>query len=258
MTVHTISHADTVYSGDARRDATVTTFRRAAPEGRRGIERKNVYWVEVGTVSANATEGYCTSAGLSATATTGAFTLDANGTLYATTPYVGYKNSVPCAIKVWGGTATVSSTHGYMVCGRDEDGQPMVEDIVPTGFAAAATAYGKKAFLYVTSITVASGVNAVTGKINFCESNKLGSPVRIADSGKVVGCFLNGAAIPTTGAVTVSNGLAVTATGSATSGDVRGTVYFEDAATGGKYTFGVICAVSDSTALYGVSQSTST
>ncbi|MCP4569108.1 MAG: hypothetical protein GY841_16155 [FCB group bacterium] len=262
MGTHTVSHADTLYSGNARITPSATTNRVAAPANRRGIERKNVYWAEIGTCSAAATEGYCTSAGLSATATTGLVSVCSSGALYATTPYIGYTHTRPCAVKLWGGTATVSATFGFEVRGRDEDNKVVIDHVCSTGFASGVTGWGQKSFQYVTGINTISGTDSnVTGKFNFGESDKFGSPVRISDKGKVLSPLMNGAPPVSTGVatgfvlVTVTPG---TATQTATSNDIRGTVQFNKASTGGKYTFGVICSTSDKTALYGVANNSAT
>jgi hypothetical protein len=107
-----------------------------------------------------------------------------------------------------------------------------------------------KAFKTVTSITT---TQATVGGITAGTSDTLGSPVRIADKGKVLGVFVDGVPEST---LTVVAGTATNATSTATTGDVRGTLLLNTASNGAKRFTALVLVTSRNTKedVYGVTQ----
>jgi len=110
--------------------------------------------------------------------------------------------------QVTGGTARAFTVSGY-----DYYGQAMTEQITSV---ANATTPGKKAFYQISGITVAG---ATTTAVTVGTTDVLGSPVRILDLGYIVHAGYNNTLADNAGTAVA----AVTATASATTGDVRGT-----------------------------------
>lgn len=110
--------------------------------------------------------------------------------------------------QVTGGTARAFTVSGY-----DYYGQPMTEQITSV---ANATTPGKKAFYQISGITVAG---ATTTAVTVGTTDVLGCPVRILDLGYIVHAGYNNTLADNAGTAVA----AVTATATATTGDVRGT-----------------------------------
>jgi hypothetical protein len=110
---------------------------------------------------------------------------------------------------VVGGTART-----FTVSGFDYYGQAMTEQITSV---ADETIPGKKAFYQISGVTVAGG--GTTTAVTVGTTDVLGSPVRILDLGYIVHAGYNNTLAREAGTAVA----AVTATATATTGDVRGT-----------------------------------
>lgn len=109
---------------------------------------------------------------------------------------------------VTGGTA-----RAYTISGYDYYGQSMSEVITSV---AAATTNGKKAFYQIVSV---SGAGASTTAVTVGTTQLLGLPVRVTDGGYLCHVGWNGSFSIDSGTLAV----AITATATTTTGDVRGT-----------------------------------
>ena len=129
---------------------------------------------------------------------------------------------VPRAVSVTQAAAGTQRT--FTVSGYDYYGQAMSEAITSTVGSAV---NGKKAFYYVTSVSVAGG--GTTTGVTVGTADIFGCPVRFTDKSYVIRYGWNGAtADDTTGTLTVAD----TVTATTTTGDVRGTFAPSTAADG--------------------------
>ena len=120
--------------------------------------------------------------------------------------------------------AAAGTQRTFTVSGYDYYGQAMSEAITST---VGSTVNGKKAFYYVTSVTVAAG--GTTTAVTVGTADIFGCPVRFIDKSYVVRYGWNNAtADDTSGTLTVAD----TATATTTTGDVRGTFAPSTAADG--------------------------
>jgi hypothetical protein len=131
-------------------------------------------------------------------------------------------------IAVTHATSVVAMT--ILVTGKDLYGQVMTEllSIAATGTSQAAT--GAKAFKSITTIAITSAGNATTNTMNMGWGDVLGLPYYISSKNQVI--HLMDGVPQTSGTVVVG----ITATATATTGDVRGTVT-PATATNGTRTF---------------------
>ena len=148
-------------------------------------------------------------------AAAGALTLTAGASVTSVVLYNGttvLQLDCPRAVSVTqavGGTART-----YTVSGYDYYGQAMSEQITSV---ANATTNGKKAFYQISSVTVAGGGTVTAMSVG--TTDVLGCPVRILDLGYIVHAGYNNTLADNAGTAVA----AVTATATATTGDVRGT-----------------------------------
>jgi hypothetical protein len=111
--------------------------------------------------------------------------------------------------------AAAGTARTFTVSGYDYYGQAMSEAITST---VGSTVAGKKAFYYVTSVTVAAG--GTTTAVTIGTADVFGCPVRFIDKSYVVRYGWNNATTDdTSGVLTVAD----TAAATTTTGDVRGT-----------------------------------
>lgn len=205
---HTLTHADEVYLGDVK-------YGKYSPDGRRGLRVGQLFTHEFGAPATIDPNGMLVNA--TATATGGTtFTLATGAALVATAGTATF--DVPRNIVI--STAnTGASGATFTFSGTDTYGEAVSEAI--TGPASATggtvTAAGAKAF---KTITAASVDIAVTGNINIGTGDVLGSPIKLADKGKVIAFSMDG--LPLT--PTIVAGLATGTAATTTNADVRGTI----------------------------------
>jgi hypothetical protein len=221
--------SDDLYTGDA--------FYGAVGEPR-GLKLAPIFAKEFGAVVTADADGICVAA-----TATGAATLSATGALVS--GGVATFDVARCVAL----TATSSNAAiTYTVNGTDAYGVTISSKLAGPGATTAATTL--KAFKTVTSITT---TQATVGGITAGTSDTLGSPVRIADKGKVLGVFVDGVPEST---LTVVAGTATNATSTATTGDVRGTLLLNTASNGAKRFTALVLVTSRNTKedVYGVTQ----
>ena len=115
-------------------------------------------------------------------------------------------------------TSVVAMT--ILVSGYDKYLQPMTEQLSIAATGTSQSATGKKAFAFVSSIAITSAGNATTNTLNVGWGSALGLPFQLLDKSNLIQNYFN--EVPDSAWPTVV--AAVTATPSATTGDVRGTV----------------------------------
>jgi hypothetical protein len=120
----------------------------------------------------------------------------------------------PRALSVTTGSGTTTSST-FTIVGYDIYGQSMTENIA-SGTVASTTTNGKKAFYQIVSVT---GTAGTTSTIVVGTTQLLGLPVRVIDGGYICHVGWNNAFAIDSGTFAA----AVTATATATTGDVRGT-----------------------------------
>lgn len=239
-TRHTISHAENFYRGDVY-------YERYAKDhgGRRGVEFHPIHVHEFGAVAtlladvfidaATSTELPDTETVTYTTATDGTSPLDKSG-----------RPATVTITKAAGGTALVwpiatprnivsTTTHGSSVVamtitisGYDQYFEAMSELHTVTATGTSKVVNGKKAFAYVESIAITAAADAEANTLNLGTGDVFGLPFRVDEIFEVVP-FNN--SIPETGATVV---VADTTTATTSTGDVRGTVDFTDAADASK------------------------
>jgi len=114
------------------------------------------------------------------------------------------------------------------VTGYDQYKQKMVETMTITATGTDKTAAGLKAFKYVSSIAITSAGNSTTNTLNLGWGDALGLPYVISAKSDVMQTWFNSVKEATEATIVV----AVTATATATTGDVRGTVDLNSAMNG--------------------------
>lgn len=232
-TRHTISHADTLYAGDA-------AYGGYSPDGRRGIVFSHQLVEQYGAVAAADTDGLCVN--LTATAAVANFmTTLATGVLVSSS--VGTFTTPRCASIT--STGNLSSVN-FTFTGTDQYGEAVTETVAGPNNT---TVYGLKALKTVTGIASDAAATA----FNIGSGTKIGFPVRVGDAGAVLGVYVDG--VPET-TLTVVAGLAATGVSTATTADVRGTFTPNTAPNGSKYFTTVISVPDHSTkeAGFGASQ----
>lgn len=189
MTEHTISHAEDLFSGDAWY---------AGARAKRGIPLSKVLLIALGSPLVADPNFICES--------------QANGeakTLTLTNTVL----DVPRIVTV---DADDVGTAVLTITGKDEYGEVMVEEITMDGTTEVP---GLKAFKTITSVTTNA---SSTGDIIVGFGDVLGLPYRVDENGFLM-AYADGALDLTTSAVLGTLVAAVTATPTATTGDVRGT-----------------------------------
>lgn len=121
---------------------------------------------------------------------------------------------------------TLAATHGsslvamtVTVTGFDAWGAKLVETLSISATGTSKTAAGKKAFRWIYSIAITSAGNATTNTLSVGFGNVFGLPYRLGETADVLRVVFGGATDPD---ATLVAGVSATAT--ATTGDVRGTV----------------------------------
>ena len=135
----------------------------------------------------------------------------------------GLQLDCPRAVSTTTGAGS-PTTVNITVSGYDYYGQAMSE-VIATGTVASTTVNGKKAFYQIASVT-ASGASVVTVAVG--TTDILGAPLRITDRGYVTRAGWDNTLAEDAGTMTV----AITATATTTTGDVRGTFTPSSAADG--------------------------
>lgn len=125
---------------------------------------------------------------------------------------------VPRAVTAAGTHNSAFVTCTITITGYTIYKQKVVETLTLSGTTTASAA-GKKAFKYITSIAITSAGNATTDTINIGWGDVLGLPYKLAAKSDLLGVWFNDTL---DSSVTVV--LADTSTVSATTGDTRGTV----------------------------------
>jgi len=112
------------------------------------------------------------------------------------------------------------------ITGKDQYGQTMTETLQITATGTEKTATGKKAFKQITKIDITSASDATGNTLNIGTGNVLGLPHRVDSNGLLL-AIVDGAldADPTFAPADAT-------TPSATTGDVRGTIEFDDVPDG--------------------------
>ena len=203
-TRHHLSHADELYRGAAHMGG-------ATPDGRRGVIISHLVKVDFGAVAAADPDGILNDASATDSVQSYAvadFEVAANGGVL----------DVARNITAVG---TAGSNHVVTVTGADNYGQTIVENLTLNGTNAIA---GKKAFKTVTAVSVAAGAAGDTFDLGW--GDILGLPYKLATVDGIVSAAADGSVEDVTIAVADTN------TPTATTGDVRGTVDFTQAADG--------------------------
>lgn len=195
-TRHTISHADELYHGGVR-------YAPYSPDGRRGVLLSHVFVADLGAPDTADAAGILDGVTIS-TDTVQAYTA---GDLALTVLDVA-RNIVI------GSTDGTECDHVVTVTGTDVYGETLVENITANGTT---TVQGNKAFYGLSSISVAAGGEETTLDVGF--GNKIGLPVKLADSAYLMGVRADGIADDSATLVAASD-----TTATATTGDVRGTI----------------------------------
>ena len=193
---HNISHAESIFSGDA--------YQAGAEGGGRGIPRIGLVEADLGTpivadVNGLFAEDLATAGG--------SFTLDGALVTAGVATF-----DVPRGVQIVNAGA---STSVITFTGTDQYGSALVESLTSNG---ATIVYGKKAFKTITGVTTDSDTTAT---LTAGSSDLLGLPFAVADAGDMyIGNENNVVAVPPAGTLAVA---VTTNPATATTGDVRGT-----------------------------------
>lgn len=122
-------------------------------------------------------------------------------------------------------TSVVAMT--IVVTGYDFWGQKMTENLAIAATGTTQSAAGKKAFKHILSIAITASGNAEANTLNMGWSDVLGLPYKLASKVDMVRAYFNGVMDDSVTIVAAD-----TATATATTGDVRGTVDTASAADG--------------------------
>jgi len=145
-------------------------------------------------------------------------------------------------------SSVVAST--VTVNGFDVYGNAMSEILTIAATGVSQTASGKKAFSTISSIAITSAGNSEANTLNIGTGNVIGLPYKLATKNDAL-FFIDGVIETAPTAVVVAS----TATATATTGDVRGTVDFSSDPDGTReYAAWVVVSDASQVDMYGVAQ----
>lgn len=248
MVNHTISHADQVYFSDA-----YNAGLNKNDYAKRGIEWTPMFYADFGTPSVADADEYI--AGATSTEAPNASTVTHGfATGGGSSPLDGDNQTGVLADDegLWGRNVTVAvnatgSAWSATITGTDYLGATVVETIAVA--ANALTGVGAKAFKTISTVALTSTGNMTSNTINVGMGSAFGLPYYIDDKNRVIIMFDGNI-----DAGTVVAG--VTATATATTGDVRGTVTATGTLNGSK-SLGAMVAITRPTTdalVFGVPQ----
>jgi len=125
-----------------------------------------------------------------------------------------YQLDVPRAVSITIGAGTIVATN-VTITGYDYYGQAMSE-VISTGTSASTTVPGKKAFFQVSSVAVAGNCG---GTVSVGTTDVIGLPVRVTNAGYIARVGWDNTLAEDAGTFAI----AITATATTGTGDVRGT-----------------------------------
>ena len=167
---HTISHAESIYSGDA--------YQAGAEGNGRGIPRASLVQVSLGAPIVADPNGFVTGEDSGAAPTGGfPFALTFDGALWST-PDSNIVLDVPRGVQVVSASGACSAV--FVFYGTDKYGVPMQESVTAN---AQTVVFGKKAFKTITSITVSKDTETA---VLVGSSDILGLPFRLENVADVV------------------------------------------------------------------------
>lgn len=174
-----------------------------------------------------------------------------------TAPFDGALVSDDRAVLDVARNVVVAATHDsslvamtIVINGLDQYGEAMSEQLAITATGTSKSATGKKAFKEITSIEITSAGNATSNTVDIGTGNALGLPHRV-DANELMLAIVDGALD-----ATPVFAPADTTTATATTGDIRGTITFDDVPDGTSV-YSVLYKVADvrsKVGAYGITQ----